>query len=116
MGFPKGASLPFGQGRGQNPAREVASFIVVFLFAPLACQTVQPTGRYRFNVASESQESQPGNDAYKGTPNKQKLSQNREWQARLGRVGQRIAAAADHPEYKWEFNTTLGIEINRSAS
>jgi hypothetical protein len=29
MGFPKGASIPFGQGRGQNPAREVALFIVV---------------------------------------------------------------------------------------
>jgi hypothetical protein len=27
MGFPKGASIPFGQGRGQNPAREVALFI-----------------------------------------------------------------------------------------
>jgi len=27
MEFPKGASIPFGQGRGQNPAREVASFI-----------------------------------------------------------------------------------------
>jgi hypothetical protein len=27
LGFPKGASIPFGQGRGQNPAREVASFI-----------------------------------------------------------------------------------------
>ena len=27
MGFPKGASIPFGQGRGQNPAREVVSFI-----------------------------------------------------------------------------------------
>ena len=27
MGFPKGANIPFGQGRGQNPAREVASFI-----------------------------------------------------------------------------------------
>ena len=25
MGFPKGASIPFGQG---NPAREVASFIL----------------------------------------------------------------------------------------
>jgi hypothetical protein len=27
MGFPKGASIPFGQGRGQNPAREAVSFI-----------------------------------------------------------------------------------------
>jgi len=28
MGFPKGVSIPFGQGRGQYPGREVASFIV----------------------------------------------------------------------------------------
>jgi len=28
MGFPKGASIPFGQGRGQYPGREVASFIM----------------------------------------------------------------------------------------
>jgi hypothetical protein len=27
MGFPKGASIPFGQGRGQYLAREVPSFI-----------------------------------------------------------------------------------------
>jgi SAM-dependent methyltransferase len=27
VGFPKGASIPFGQRRGQNPAREVALFI-----------------------------------------------------------------------------------------
>ena len=27
MGFPKGASIPVGQGRDQNPAREVAPFI-----------------------------------------------------------------------------------------
>ncbi len=29
MGFPKGASIPFGQVRGQYPGREVDSFIVV---------------------------------------------------------------------------------------
>ena len=28
MGFPKGASLPFGQGRGQTPGLEVTSFIL----------------------------------------------------------------------------------------
>ena len=27
MEFPKGASIPFGQGRGKYPGREVASFI-----------------------------------------------------------------------------------------
>ena len=37
MGFPKGASIPFGQGRGHNPAREVASFIDKA--AGLLCET-----------------------------------------------------------------------------
>jgi len=27
MGFPRGSNIPFGQGRGQYPGREVASFI-----------------------------------------------------------------------------------------
>ena len=29
MGFPKGASIPFGQARGLYPAREMASFIAL---------------------------------------------------------------------------------------
>jgi len=36
MGFPKGASIPFGQARGQYPAREVAALIVDWLAWPIA--------------------------------------------------------------------------------
>jgi len=88
---------------------------VMLIFTVPACQTIQQTGRSQFIVVSESQESQLGNDAYREVLNKQKLSANREWQARLTRVGQRIAAAAEKPEYKWEFNLIEGKEINAFA-
>jgi len=38
MGFPKGASIPFGQERGQYPAREVAAFIGYDGLTPLWSQ------------------------------------------------------------------------------
>jgi metalloendopeptidase OMA1, mitochondrial len=88
---------------------------VILIFAVPACQTIQQTGRSQFIVVSESQEPQLGNDAYRDVLNKQKISANREWQARLTRVGQRIAAAAEKPKYKWEFNVIEGKEINAFA-
>jgi predicted Zn-dependent protease len=81
----------------------------------LACQTVEMTGRSQFIVVSESQESQLGADAYKDTLKKERLSTRADWQAQLRRVGQRIAVAADKPEYKWEFNVIQGKEINAFA-
>jgi predicted Zn-dependent protease len=80
-----------------------------------ACQTVQQTGRSQFIVVSETQESQLGEDAYKDTLKKEQLSARADWQAQLRRVGQRIAGAANKPEYKWEFNVVQGKEINAFA-
>jgi predicted Zn-dependent protease len=89
--------------------------IVLLIVTVLACQTVQQTGRSQFIVVSESQESQLGADAYKETLKKERLSARADWQAQLRRVGQRIAGAADKPEYKWEFNVIQGKEINAFA-
>jgi predicted Zn-dependent protease len=80
-----------------------------------ACQTVEQTGRSQFIVVSESQERQLGEDAYKETMGKNRLSANKQWQAQLRRVGQRIAAVAEKPEYKWEFNVIQGKEVNAFA-
>ena len=80
-----------------------------------ACQTVQQTGRSQFIVVSDSQERQLGEDAYKETLGKNRLSSRSDWQAQLRRVGQRIAAAAAKPEYKWEFNVIQGKEVNAFA-
>jgi predicted Zn-dependent protease len=89
--------------------------VYLLVLALLACQTVQQTGRTQFIVVSESQESQLGDGAYKDILKKQKLSTRQDWQSQLRRVGQRIAAAAEKPDYKWEFNVLQGKEINAFA-
>ena len=81
----------------------------------VACQTVEQTGRSQFIIASESQELQLGDQAYQETLKKNRLSTRSDWQVQLRRVGQRIAAAADKPDYKWEFNLIQGKEINAFA-
>jgi len=81
----------------------------------IACQTVQQTGRSQFIVVSESQEIQLGEDAYKETLNKSDLSTRSDWQAQLRRVGQGIAAVADKPAYKCEFNVIQDKDVHAFA-
>ncbi len=81
----------------------------------IACQIVQQTGRTQFIIVPDSQELQLGEDAYKETHDKNRLSTRSDWQAQLRRVGQRIAAAAEKPEFKWEFNVIQGKEVNAFA-
>jgi predicted Zn-dependent protease len=88
---------------------------IVSILTVVACETVQQTGRSQFLMVSESQEQQLGEDAYQETLKKHRLSSRGEWQAQIRRVGQRIAAAADKPEYKWEFNVLQGKEVNAFA-
>jgi predicted Zn-dependent protease len=79
----------------------------------VACQTVEQTGRSQFIIASVSQELQLGDQAYQETLKKNRLSTRSDWQTQLRRVGERIAAAANKPEYKWEFTVSysLGAEL-----
>jgi metalloendopeptidase OMA1, mitochondrial len=76
----------------------LATIACVFLI--IACQTVEQTGRSQFIIASESQELQLGDQAYQETLKKNRPSTRSDWQGQLRRVGQRIAAAANKPEYK----------------
>jgi predicted Zn-dependent protease len=81
----------------------------------VACQTVRQTGRSQFIIVSDAQELQLGQDAYKDTLQKSRVSTRSDWQAQLRRVGQRIAAAAERPEFQWEFNVIQGKEVNAFA-
>jgi metalloendopeptidase OMA1, mitochondrial len=81
----------------------------------VACQVVEQTGRSQFIVVSESQELQLGDEAYQETLKKSRPSTRSDWQAQLRRVGQRISAAAEKPEYKWEFNVIQGKDVNAFA-
>jgi predicted Zn-dependent protease len=88
---------------------------LVLLLIAVACHTVQQTGRTQFIIVSDSQELKLGDDAYKETLDKNRLSTRSDWQAQLRRVGQRISAAAEKPEFKWEFSVIQGKEINAFA-
>jgi metalloendopeptidase OMA1, mitochondrial len=89
--------------------------VIFSILTVVACETVQQTGRSQFLMVSESQEQQLGEDAYQETLKKYRLSSRGEWQAQIRQIGQRIAAAADKPEYKWEFNVLQGKEVNAFA-
>lgn len=85
---------------------------VFFVLALSACQTVEYTGRSQVNLISPSQEKQLGTEAYEEILKKTPISTRSDWQAQLQRVGQRIAAAADKPDYQWEFKVLQGKEVN----
>jgi predicted Zn-dependent protease len=77
-----------------------------------ACAKVQYTNRSQFNLISEDQEKQLGDQAYADVLKQTPLSKNQQWQARVRAVGARIKAAADKPDYQWQFNVLASSEVN----
>jgi len=75
----------------------VATFVV-------SCATAPYTHRSQFNVLPESEENSLGLQAYKEVLTKEKIDHNGTTIDPVRDVGQRIARAADKPDYKWEFN------------
>jgi predicted Zn-dependent protease len=78
--------------------------LLLLAFALIACQSVPITGRHQLVLISQEEELSMGEEAYKKTLKESKLSQDQAAIAMMRRVGERIAAAADRPDYKWEFN------------
>ena len=78
------------------------SFTLIALFLG-GCATVPYTNRKQFNIISESDEDQLGAQAYTDVKAKNTISQDPQANAMVKRIGERIAAAAEKPEYKWEF-------------
>lgn len=68
-----------------------------------ACSTVPYTNRKQFNLVSESEESQLGLQAFDEVKKKSPISKDPAINAQIQRVGQKIAAAANKPDFKWEF-------------
>jgi len=69
----------------------------------LACQSVPITGRHQLVLISPEEEISLGDEAYKNTLKESKLSHDEASIALVRRVGLRIAAAADRPDYRWAF-------------
>ncbi|MBI3804831.1 MAG: M48 family metallopeptidase [Nitrospirae bacterium] len=76
--------------------------MVLSIFA--ACRSTPVTGREQLILIPESQEIQLGLTSYQEVLSKAKLSNDPEKVALVRRVGERIAAVANKPDYKWEFN------------
>src|SRR5687767_4142482 len=82
---------------------------LVFFLAALAivltgCSTVHETGRQRVLLLSEKQEHTMGLDAYQQIIAAETISTDTQMTAVVVRVGQRIAAVANRPDFTWEFN------------
>lgn len=73
----------------------------IFLLA--ACATVPYTNRSQFIVVSEGEEAALGAQAYKEVLSDAKIEKDPRVNEIVRRIGRRIAAAADRPEFQWEF-------------
>ncbi len=77
--------------------------MAVALATLCACQSVPYTHRRHLLLISAEQETSLGESSYHQALGEAKVSSNKEATAMLQRVGARLAAAADKPDYKWEF-------------
>ncbi|MDC4223469.1 MAG: M48 family metallopeptidase [Candidatus Manganitrophus sp.] len=78
--------------------------LLALLSILVACRSTPVTDREQLILVPESQEIQMGLTAYQQILSESKLSDDPEKVAMVRRIGERIAAAADKPDYQWEFN------------
>lgn len=69
----------------------------------VGCATVPYTNRKQINLVPESQEQQLGLQAFNDVKTKNKISTDPAVNEQVTRVGKRIAAAADQPDWDWQF-------------
>jgi len=77
------------------------------------CATVPYTDRRQINFISPAEEDQMGAQAYAQVKAQNKISRDPRINDQLERVGRRIAAAADRPDYHWEFTV---IDDSKTAN
>ncbi len=80
-----------------------------------ACETVPITGRQQLMLVSEPEEVQLGLTAYREILSKENISRDRRVNAMVQRVGERIAAVSNRPNYQWEFRVVDKDEANAFA-
>ncbi len=82
----------------------LGSLLTALMFLVTGCQTVPVTERRRLLVTSETSENEMGLTAYQDVLKSEPVTKNEKYQELVKRVGQRIAAVADRPDFNWEFN------------
>jgi predicted Zn-dependent protease len=87
----------------KNLHRLMFAVCVALALLVAACQTVPLTGRHQLMLISPDEERGLGEEAFKKTLKSAKLSEDQASAEMVLRVGRRIAAAANRPDYQWEF-------------
>ena len=80
--------------------------IVWFMVLPsllVGCRTVDITGRRQLLLVPEANEMKLGATTFQQTIAEESPSTNQHYVEMVNRVGQRIAAVANRPDYDWEF-------------
>lgn len=68
------------------------------------CASAPVTGRRQLLTVSEAEENELGLTAYQEVLEKEPVSKNERHNELVRRVGDRIAAVANRPDFNWEFN------------
>jgi len=77
--------------------------LILFIGFVTGCASAPYTGRRQIILVSEGQEAALGDDAYRHALRDSVVTRAPDAERIVRKVGERIAAAANRPEYKWEF-------------
>lgn len=91
------------------------SALILVVFVMVACETVPITGRQQLMLIPEAEEEQLGITAYREILSQEQVSRNQRLNAMVQRVGRRIAAVANRPDYAWEFRVIEKDQANAFA-
>ncbi|MFV0423146.1 M48 family metallopeptidase [Oleidesulfovibrio sp.] len=86
--------------------------LVVMAVALAGCAKAPYTGRNQMILMDSQQEMALGASSSKKLLQTEEVDTTSEKAQMVSRVGKRIAAAAAHPEYRWEFHTIKKDELN----
>jgi predicted Zn-dependent protease len=97
------AVLSYNDHMPRLPWAPFATSVCTLVFLAAACSTVPYTNRTQLMLMSESSDLQLGAAAYQEVLKKAPINHDPELNAPVQRVGRRIAAVANKPDYQWEF-------------
>jgi predicted Zn-dependent protease len=90
----------------------VLGSLALVLSIAVACQTAPITGRRQLIIMSPQQEMQMGVQAYAEVVQKSKVASAPAVREQVVRVGRRIAAVAERPDFQWEFTVIEDKQAN----
>jgi predicted Zn-dependent protease len=93
----------------------VLSIAALVAVVAIACETVPVTGRRQLQLISPGEEMQLGVSTYQKILQKSKVSTDPQLNALVTRVGSRIAAVADRPDFQWEYRVIEDRQANAFA-